>query len=178
MELARPLGIELPAIPRAPQMIATTPMPALLHQVVGARARMLSLKQVPSGNYVIGGGWPGTVLMKHRIALPWYRSVLGSLTDSSAIFPELLRARVERVWVGVEAQTLDEVPILGALPGIANLVVATGFSGHGFALSPIIGQVISELIVDGGPTVAIEQLGFARFEGGVPQPRQSQPHAG
>jgi sarcosine oxidase subunit beta len=140
-------------------------MPPLLHQVVGARGRMLSLKQVPSGNYVIGGGWPGTVLMEHRMAIPWYGSVLGSLTDSSAIFPELRRARVERVWVGVEAQTFDEVPILGALPGIANLVVATGFSGHGFALSPIIGQVMSELIVDGTPSIEISQLGFTRFDG-------------
>ena len=165
MDFARQLGIELPAVARAPQMIATTPMPPLLHQVVGARERMLSLKQVPSGNYVIGGGWPGTVLLDKRIALPWYSSVLGSLTDSSAIFPDLLRARVERVWVGVEAQTLDEVPILGALPGVTNLVVATGFSGHGFALSPIIGQVMSELIVDGTPSIEISQLRFDRFDG-------------
>ncbi len=165
MELAAPLGVILPAVARAPQMIATTPMPALLHQVVGARGRMLSLKQVPSGNYVIGGGWPGTVHLDRRIALPWYGSVRGSLTDSSAIFPELLRSRVERVWVGIEAQTADEVPILGALPGISNLTVATGFSGHGFALSPIIGQVMSELIVDGASSIEISQLGFERFEG-------------
>jgi sarcosine oxidase subunit beta len=165
MGLAEPLGVTLPAIPRAPQMIATTPMPALLHQVIGARGRMLSLKQVPSGNYVIGGGWPGTVHLDRRIAIPWYSSVLGSLTDSSAIFPDLLRSRVERVWVGIEAQTADEVPILGALPGLANLTVATGFSGHGFALSPIIGQVMSELIVDGTPSIEIAQLSFDRFEG-------------
>ncbi len=165
MELAAPLGVELPAIARAPQMIATTPMPALLHQVVGARRRMLSLKQVPSGNYVIGGGWPGTVHLDRRIALPWYGSVRGSVIDSSAIFPELLRSRVERVWVGIEAQTVDEVPILGALSGISGLAVAMGFSGHGFALSPIIGQVMSELIVDGTPSIEISQLGFDRFEG-------------
>lgn len=165
MELAEPLGIILPAIARAPQMIATSPMPSLLHQVIGARGRMLSLKQVPSGNYVIGGGWPGTVHLDKRIAVPWYGSVLGSLTDSSAIFPDLLRAGVERVWVGIEAQTVDEVPILGALPGISYLTVATGFSGHGFALSPIIGQVMSEFIVDGKPSIEIRQLGFDRFEG-------------
>ena len=165
MELAASLGVTLPAVARAPQMIATTPMPALLHQVVGARGRMLSLKQVPSGNYVIGGGWPGTVHLDRRIALPWYGSVRGSMTDSSAIFPELLKARVERVWVGIEAQTVDEVPILGPLPGISGLTVATGFSGHGFALSPIIGQVMSELIIDGKPSIEISQLGFARFEG-------------
>ncbi len=165
MQLAAPLGVNLPAVARAPQMIATTPLPQLLHQVIGARGRMLSLKQVPSGNYVIGGGWPGTVHLDRRIAVPWYGSVLGSLTDSSAIFPDLLRSRVERVWVGIEAQTVDEVPILGALPDIENLTIATGFSGHGFALSPIIGQVMSELIVDGKPSIEISQLGFERFEG-------------
>ncbi len=165
MELAEPLGVKLPAVARAPQMIATTPMPSLLNQVIGARGRALSLKQVPSGNYVIGGGWPGTVHLDRHIAIPWYGSVRGSLTDSSAIFPDLLRARVERVWVGIEAQTADEVPILGALPGVENLTVATGFSGHGFALSPIIGQVMSELIVDGSPSIEIEQLSFDRFIG-------------
>ena len=165
MELAQPLGVNLPAVARAPQMIATSPLPPLLHQVIGARGRLLSLKQVPSGNYVIGGGWPGTVYLDQRIAIPWYGSVLGSLIDSSAIFPDLLRAGVERVWVGIEAQTVDEVPILGALPGISNLTVATGFSGHGFALSPIIGQVMSELIVDGAASIEIGQLGFDRFDG-------------
>ncbi len=165
MGLTEPLGVTLPAVARAPQMIATTPLPGLLHQVIGARGRALSLKQVPSGNYVIGGGWPGTVYLDRRIAIPWYGSVRGSLTDSSAIFPDLLRARVERVWVGIEAQTVDEVPILGGLPGIENLSIATGFSGHGFALSPIIGQVMSELIVDGSPSIEIGQLSFDRFVG-------------
>lgn len=165
MELAEPLGIHLPAVARAPQMIATSPLPSLLRQVVGARGRALSLKQVPSGNYVIGGGWPGTVYLDKGIAVPWYSSVLGSLNDSSSIFPDVLRSYVERVWVGIEAQTVDQVPILGALPGFSNFVVATGFSGHGFALSPIIGQVMSELIVDGKPSIEISQLGFSRFDG-------------
>lgn len=178
MGLAEPLGVSLPVVARAPQMIATTPLPPLLRQVIGARGRMLSLKQVPSGNYVIGGGWPGTVHLDQLIAIPWFGSVKGSLTDSSAIFPELLRARVERVWVGIEAQTVDEVPILGALPAFSNLVVATGFSGHGFALSPIIGQVISELVVDGTPSIGISQLAFDRFDGVERSPDWGGLHAG
>lgn len=164
-ELARQLGIELPIIARAPQMIATEPMPLLLHQVVGALGRALSLKQIPSGNYVIGGGWPGTVDLERRIATPWHASIAGSLVDSSEIFPPLRAAHVERIWVGIEAQTVDEVPILGGVPGFENLSIATGFSGHGFALSPIIGQVLSELIIDGTPSCSIDQLSIERFAG-------------
>ena len=74
---------------------------------------------------------------------------------------------MERVWVGVEALAADEVPILGPLPGIANATIAAGFSGHGFALSPIIGQVIAELIVDGNPSVSIDALHLSRFETAV-----------
>jgi sarcosine oxidase subunit beta len=163
--LAQQVDVELPVVPRAPQMIATSAMPLLLHQVVGALGRTLSLKQIPTGNYVIGGGWPGTVHLERGIATPWHRSVVGSLIDSSEIFPVLRKARVERVWVGIEAQCADEVPVLGAIPGIENLTVATGFSGHGFALSPIVGQLLSEQILDGTTSLPIDQLSIERFRG-------------
>jgi sarcosine oxidase subunit beta len=162
--LARQLDIELPIEPNGPQMIATTPMPPLLHQVVGALTRRLSLKQMRSGNYIIGGGWPGDVNLAAGLAILRLDSILGSVRDSSAIFPPLLKAAVERVWIWVDALSEDEVPILGPLPGIDNLTIATGFSGHGFALSPMIGQVISELIVDGTPSIPLAALSFSRFD--------------
>lgn len=173
--LARQLGIELPIEPWAPQMIATSPMPTLLRQVVGALGRRLSLKQIPSGNYIIGGGWPGSVDLARRSSRPWFASVTGSMADSSNIFPVLRKAAVERVWVGIEAQSADEVPVLGGIPGVENLTLATGFSGHGFALSPIVGQLMSELIVDGNTTVPIQQLSIERFAAAQPSsPRERQ----
>jgi sarcosine oxidase subunit beta len=167
--LARQLGVTLPIEPMGPQMIATTPMPPVLRQVVGALSRRLSLKQLPSGHFIIGGGWPGDVHMGSGIATPRLESIVGSLIDSSTIYPALRHAEIERAWVGVEALTADEVPILGPLPGIENVTVATGFSGHGFALSPIIGQVMAELIVDGAPSVPIDALTFDRFARATPQ---------
>jgi sarcosine oxidase, subunit beta len=163
--LAGPLGVELPITAFAPQMIATAPMPYSLRQVLGARSRMLSLKQVPSGNYVIGGGWPGDVDLPAGIATPRLESILGSIRDASAVWPALAGATLERVWVGVEALVADEVPILGPLPGIDNLTVAAGFSGHGFALSPAIGELIAGQILDGDPALPLDALGFERFEG-------------
>jgi sarcosine oxidase, subunit beta len=35
--------------------------------------------------------------------------------------------------------------MIGPVPGIEGLVIAAGFSGHGFALSPMIGDVLARL---------------------------------
>jgi sarcosine oxidase subunit beta len=161
--LAGPLGIDLPISAFAPQMIATGPMPMALREVLGARSRRLSLKQVPSGNYVIGGGWPGDVDLPAGVATPRLESVLGSVRDAAAVWPALAEATMERVWGGVEALAADEVPILGPLPGIDGLTVAAGFSGHGFALSPAIGELIAGQVLDGTPALPLDALGFDRF---------------
>jgi len=177
--LARTLDVDLPISPMGLQMMATTTMPLALAQVVGALNRHLSLKQIPSGNYVIGGGWPGDPDLETNLATPRLESILGSMDHSSAIFPALRGAKLERVWVGIEGETIDQVPILGPVPGIANLSLATGFTGHGFALSPIVGQLLSELILDGTPSIPIDALTFSRFaEGSAPDLPQARIHAG
>ncbi|MGN6033009.1 MAG: NAD(P)/FAD-dependent oxidoreductase, partial [Thermomicrobiales bacterium] len=162
------------------QMMATRPMPPALAQVVGALNRHLSLKQIPSGNYVIGGGWPGNDPdLATNLATPRLASIVGSMDHSSAIFPALRGATLERVWVGIEGETVDQVPILGPVPGLANLSLATGFTGHGFALSPIVGQLLSELILDGTPSIPLDALGFSRFAAGsAPDLPQARIHAG
>ena len=162
--LASQLGITLPIEPFAPQMIATAPMPLRLRQVLGAVSRKLSLKQISTGNYVIGGGWPGDVELDAGVATPRQESILGSIRDASAVFPELVNATVERVWVGVEALAVDEIPILGPLPDIDNLTVATGFSGHGFALSPVVGELIAELVTGRPTSLPIDAFSPNRFE--------------
>ena len=52
-------------------------------------------------------------------------------------------------FTGVYDCTPDLQPMLGPLPGIDGLIVAAGFSGHGFKLSPVIGQMLAEQVLDG-----------------------------
>ncbi len=62
------------------------------------------------------------------------------------------------------AITPDWHPILDRLPGIEGAYCAVGFSGHGFKMSPIVGQLLSELIVDGKTsTLDITLLRATRF---------------
>ncbi|MFC6940298.1 NAD(P)/FAD-dependent oxidoreductase [Salinirubellus sp. GCM10025818] len=74
-------------------------------------------------------------------------------------------SEIVRGWAGLYAVTPDHHPIIEeSRPG---LVVATGFSGHGFMQSPATGQVVAELVLDGeARTVDVSALRADRFERG------------
>ncbi len=70
-------------------------------------------------------------------------------------------------WSGLFTITPDWHPILDRVPGIEGLYCAIGFSGHGFKLSPAIGQAMAELITQGQATsVGLTPLRFSRFAEG------------
>jgi sarcosine oxidase subunit beta len=125
--------------------------------------RRLSLKQVPNGSFVVGGGWPGDVDLEKKVGSTRIESLRGSFEHATAIFPALGKLPLLRAWIGLEALAIDEVPILGPVPTASNVTIAAGFSGHGFALSPIVGQLLGELILDGEPSLSIEAFDYRRF---------------
>ena len=47
---------------------------------------------------------------------------------------------------GVYDMTPDGLPMLGELPGLSGLVLAAGFSGTGFKISPAVGEAIAVLV--------------------------------
>jgi len=78
--------------------------------------------------------------------------------------PKLAGAEVMRGVTGVYDMTPDSRPLLGEIPGIAGLYVCAGFSGMGFKISPAIGVVMSELVLDGkAKTVDISSFRPSRF---------------
>ena len=63
--------------------------------------------------------------------------------------PKLEGAEVMRGVTGVYDMTPDSRPLLGEIPGARGLFICAGFSGMGFKISPAIGLVMSELVLDG-----------------------------
>ena len=140
------LGARLPLITRPLQMLLTEPAPIELAPVVGCFDRKLSLKQLADGAYLIGGGWPARIA-DHE-ANRWEvldDSVKGSLEVAGEVCPALTGCKLAARWAGLEAFTPDELPVIGPVPGVEGVVVAAGFSGHGFALSPVVGDVLARL---------------------------------
>jgi len=140
------LGVRLPLQTRPLQMLLTGPAPTSLAPVMGAFDRKLSLKQLADGGYLIGGGWPGRVVdhgaNRWEVLDP---SVKGSLDVAREVYPPVGSCVLARSWIGLEAFMPDELPVIGPVPGVDGLLVAAGFSGHGFALSPVVGDVLARL---------------------------------
>ena len=80
--------------------------------------------------------------------------------------PALRNARLLRAWAGTLAMTPDGLPVIGPVDGIQGYILATGFSGHGFCLGPIIGKLLSELVLDGQASLSLDELNPARFING------------
>jgi sarcosine oxidase subunit beta len=56
----------------------------------------------------------------------------------------------------------DGIPVIG--PGAATgSYHAFGFCGHGFALGPIVGRIIADLVVNGNTDLPIEAFDIGRF---------------
>ena len=84
-------------------------------------------------------------------------------------FPGEEHASLRRGYTGVYDCTPDLQPVLGPVPGIGGLHVAAGFSGHGFKLSPITGELIAQQIVDGRTElVDLSLFSPGRFADGRP----------
>jgi len=83
--------------------------------------------------------------------------------------PALAEGGIARGIAGVYDMTPDARPMLGAIPGRPGLIVAAGFSGMGFKISPAVGEAMAELIVAGAATrVDLSAFRPSRFAEGAP----------
>ena len=60
-----------------------------------------------------------------------------------ARYPRLAGFELVRGFAGPYDVTPDWNPIVGPCPGIEGLYLAVGWSGHGFKLSPAVGEVVA-----------------------------------
>jgi sarcosine oxidase, subunit beta len=155
-------GDSVPMRIAALQMIVTAPVPAFVEPVVGCEGRKLSLKQTAAGAVVIGGAFEGRVVHGPRgVVLP--KPVSDNLENAVTLFPQLKDAPVLRAWTGLEGMVIDGLPIIGPSPSMAGLVHAFGFSAHGFALVPVIGPLVADLLEGREPDLSIDPFAIGRF---------------
>jgi D-amino-acid dehydrogenase len=64
--------------------------------------------------------------------------------------PGLGSARPVSEWCGLRPMSVDGLPIVGSLGGVEGLSVATGHGMLGLTLGPLTGEMIANLVLDGG----------------------------
>lgn len=162
-DIAASIGLRLPIRTRALQMVLSTPAPILtLAPVLSAVGRALSLKQLPDGAFLLGGGWPGDPTPDRTSYTLRPDSISGNWTTACELLPAVGQQSIARAWCGLEAQSIDDIPFIGRLPGLEGLILVLGFSGHGFAIAPAVGQAVADQLAE-RPAPALDGLSPARI---------------
>ncbi|MGE5485600.1 MAG: FAD-dependent oxidoreductase [Ignavibacteriales bacterium] len=162
--LADMVGVELPIRPCPNQIMVTEPVPPTLSPLMLSTG-CVSL-QGPFGNMYVGNTNPPAGFWGFD-----KRTNRGEMARTARNFleivPSLADAKVIRSWVGILDHTPDDIPIIGEEPQVPGFIEACGFSGHGFALTPVLGQVISEYICGDEPAYPLRDFRPERFTEGI-----------
>src|ERR1043165_1717360 len=169
--VARLVGVCVPVVPLRRQVAITRPfellpeeMPMTIFTADGFHLR------VRDGRVMLL--WPD----EPRTEDPFDASVEDAWVDevvakAHARVPCLRRAEIDRqaCWAGLYEMSPDRHALLGRAHGLENFYLANGSSGHGVMHSPALGQLLSEIILDGAATALdTRALRPSRFEEGEP----------
>lgn len=78
--------------------------------------------------------------------------------------PALKNVKIVRQWAGWLDSMVDKLPIIQEMEEVPGLVLACGFSGHGFAIGPAAGKVVSEIVLGQSTSIDVSALRYDRFK--------------
>lgn len=163
------VGLDIPMRPVFSEALITEPYPPLFPQMFGHARGLFYGRQTVHGPF-FWGGFVGTEQYIHRQGKPLFHYIGPTISKAMIdYFPVLKDLHVIRMWSGLIAAMSDGLPVLGFTEEVPGFVLCTGFSGHGFGLAPLIGRLISELILDCDVSIPIQDFCYSRFSKGKDQ---------
>lgn len=92
--------------------------------------------------------------------------VRNAVANLSKLFPAAVGVQAIESWAGNVDLMPDGIPVLGPVAEIPGLILATGLTGHGFGMGPIVGKLSSEVALDGKASLDLHAFRFSRFAEG------------
>ncbi|MGW4248405.1 NAD(P)/FAD-dependent oxidoreductase, partial [Nocardia sp. NPDC004722] len=172
--LTAPLGVEVPVKAQRAQLILVDQgSPLAPVPVLSDLASLQYLCREPNGEILAGNSdhaLPEYVDPDHFVNRADDSTVEKVIDRLGHRLPDMPDPRVTGSYVGAYDVTPDYNPIIGPAP-IEGLFLATGFSGHGFKISPAVGRLVADLLLDGDtglPHVDAADFRYERFAQGRP----------
>lgn len=171
--LAQPLGITLPVTPTRHPMIALRRPNDFggrdgMHAVALDLIRNIYLRPDIGGVTLVGSTEDVLTASDpdNYVQGLSEQEIAHFRTTAGECLPALTRAVPRGGWAGIYDDTPDYHPILDRLSPYNGLYCAVGFSGHGFKLSPVIGQWMAQFILTGVKPDDMQHFSFDRFTQG------------
>ena len=159
--LARSLGTPVPTVAEPLHMNITEACGQRIPYLVQHAEHSLTLKQLKTGQIVIGGGWPAEDRGPDRAPGVRARSLLGNVGLAARLVPAIRRLRLLRSWAGMNT-TVDGVSVIGRLPGAPRVTMAVP-GDAGFTLGPLVARMACALVLGRPPPEDPAQFSPARF---------------
>lgn len=171
--VAAQAGIRLPLVPVRHQLFITEALPTVEPMQPIVRMLEASVYVRPErGGLMVGGYEDAPLVLDPAERGPGFQianleldlGVLRGLVDEVAEHVPILKdAPIAVHRGGLPTMTPDGQPLLGPVPGLDGLYVASGCCVGGLSLSPAAGRALADLIVDGSCEPDLAPLGVERF---------------
>jgi glycine/D-amino acid oxidase-like deaminating enzyme len=96
-----------------------------------------------------------TPMERNRILdpVPDRQEIEETLRRARKLLPALEQVEIASAWAGYIDSTPDGVPAIGEIDALPGLILAAGFSGHGFGIGPGAGHLVADIVSGGVPIV-------------------------
>jgi sarcosine oxidase, subunit beta len=167
--LLAPLGLALPLAVTLVHVVQTEPAPPCFDQVFGVANADCAGRQEPGGRFRYTSGvrvFEGDADRWTETGLAPSAADVTALTERvRAVLPLAAQTPIARSWGGLIDLTPDHLPVIDAPRTHPGLVIAAGFSGHGFGIGPVTGTLAAELAMGVAPGHDLTAFRLARFGG-------------
>ena len=166
--LTQTVGIDVPMREELIEALVTEAEPKMFPQMIGTADADFYGHQTNHGSFVFGGatGMESTVLDNGT-------NRTSSLTAPCICrgimkyVPKLADAKIVRTWAGYEDLSIDGIPVISKVEEVPGLLLACGFTGHGFGISPVVGQLLAQLAAGETPMLSLQEFRYDRFHAAI-----------
>jgi sarcosine oxidase, subunit beta len=163
-EIAASVGIDVPLHKELIEALVTEAQPPMFWQMLGTAEADFYGHQSNHGSFVFGGSTGLEGYTKDN-GTPVTSSITASCICRGIMkyIPLLKETKIIRTWAGWMDMCVDKVPVISPVEEVPGLILACGFSGHGFGIAPTVGFQLSLLITTGSASLDLSELRYDRF---------------
>lgn len=164
--IARTVGIDVPMTKFFEECLVTEMQPHMFDIMLGTADADFYGHQSQHGSFVFGSDSG----LEESIDKPFSDLRTTSITASAGCraimgyIPKLADAKIVRTWGGWCDLCFDGVPVIDRVDEVPGLILACGFTGHGFGTAPAVGLMLSQMVAGEDTIVDISSLSYDRFK--------------
>lgn len=165
--IARTVGVDVPMTRLIDECLVTEMQPHMFDIMLGTAGADFYGHQAKHGSFVFGSdcGYeevtdmtdPSKLMANAMTLSASCRAIMGYV-------PALKDAKIVRSWCGWLDNAFDGVPFISKVDEAEGLILACGFTGHGFGTAPAVGLMLSQMVAGEDTVVDITPLRYDRFK--------------